>query len=59
MHMACSLFSERMYDRMQMTKILPKQVVADTTQTKTLSTILASRFSKDEIPSVLGLQLRT
>ncbi|KAG7224874.1 hypothetical protein INR49_014938 [Caranx melampygus] len=59
MHMACSLFSERMYERMQITKMLPKHVVADTTQTKTLSTMLASRSSKDEMPSVFGLQLRT
>lgn len=59
MHMACSLFSERMYERMQITKMLPTQVVADTTHTKTLSTMLASRSSKDEMPSVLGLQLRT
>lgn len=59
MHMAWSLFSDRIYERMQMTKMLPKQVVAETTQTKTLSTMLASRSSKDEMPSVLGLQLRT
>lgn len=59
MHMAWSLFSERMYERIQMTKMLPKQVVADTTQTKTRSTMLASRFSNEEMPSVLGLQLRT
>ncbi|TNN42287.1 hypothetical protein EYF80_047549 [Liparis tanakae] len=59
MHMAWSLFSDRMYERMQMTKMLPKQVVAETTHTKTLSTMLASRSSKDEMPSVLGLQLRT
>lgn len=59
MHMAWSLFSDRMYARMQMTKMLLKQVVAETTHTKTLSTMLASRSSKDEMPSVLGLQLRT
>lgn len=59
MHMAWSLFSERIYERIQMTKMLPKQVVADTTQTKTRSTMLARRSSKDEMPSVLGLQLRT
>lgn len=59
MHMAWSLFSDRMYERMQMTKMLLTQVTAETTQTKTLSTMLASRSSKEEMPSVLGLQLRT
>ena len=33
--------------------------MADTTQTNTLCMTLAKRFSRDEIPSVLGLQLRT
>ena len=44
---------------MQMTKMFPKQVVADTTHTNTLRTMFASRSSNDEMPSVLGLQLRT
>jgi hypothetical protein len=57
--MACSLFSDLMYGRIQITKMFPKQVMADTTQTKTLWMMLAKRFSRDEIPSVLGLQLRT
>lgn len=53
------LFSVVMKDLVRMTKRFPKQVMKATTQTKTRRTPLARRFSKEEMPSVLGLQLRT
>ena len=59
MQEACIEFSERISDLMPMTNRLPTQVSTAMTQTDTLSTTLASRSSKDEIPSVLGLQERT
>lgn len=59
MAMVCWLFSEARKDRMQTTKRLPKQVRQAMTQTKTRRMMLARRFSKEEMPSVLGLQLRT
>ena len=52
-------FSLAMHDRRQMTKIFPKQITKATTQTKTRRMMFASRFSNEEMPSVLGLQLRT
>lgn len=59
MAMVCWLFSVMMKDLMQMTKRFPKQVMQAMTQTKTRRMMLARRFSKEEMPSVLGLQLRT
>lgn len=56
MQAACRLFSARISDLMPMTKRLPKQVMKAMTHTDTLSTMLASRSSKEEMPSVLGLQ---
>ena len=44
---------------MKMTSKFPKQVMKAMTQTDTRSTTLASRSSKEEMPSVLGLQERT
>lgn len=44
---------------MKMTRRLPKQVMKAMTQTDTRSTMLANRSSKEEMPSVLGLQDRT
>lgn len=55
MQAACRLFSARISDLIPMTNRLPKQVMKAMTQTDTRSTMLASRSSKDEIPSVLGL----
>lgn len=56
MQAACRLFSARISDLMPMTKRFPKQVKKAMTQTDTRSTMLARRSSKDEMPSVLGLQ---
>lgn len=59
MHTACRLFSARMHERIPITKRFPKQVKKAMTQTDTLRIPLANRSSNDEIPSVLGLHLRT
>lgn len=59
MAMVWCWFSEAIQDRRQMTKMFPKQMMKATTQTNTRRMMFASRFSKDEIPSVFGLQLRT
>lgn len=59
MQAACWLFSARISDLMPMTSKLPKQVMKAMTQTDTRSTTLANRSSKEEMPSVLGLQERT
>lgn len=59
MAMVCALLSVTTQDRMQMTQRLPRQVMQAMTQTKTRRMMLASRCSKEEMPSVLGLQLRT
>lgn len=56
MQAACRLFSARISDLIPITKMLPKQVMKAMTQTDTRSSMLASRSSKDEMPSVLGLQ---
>lgn len=56
MQAACRLFSARISDLMPMTRRLPKQVMKAMTQTDTRSTMLANRSSKEEMPSVLGLQ---
>lgn len=56
MQAACRLFSARISDLMPMTRRLPKQVIKAMTQTDTRSTMLANRSSKEEMPSVLGLQ---
>lgn len=56
MQAACKVFSARISDLMPMTKRLPKQVMKAMTQTDTRSTMFAKRSSKDEMPSVLGLQ---
>lgn len=53
---AYRLFSARIRDLIPMTKMLPKQVTKAISQTDTRSTMLASRSSKEEMPSVLGLQ---
>lgn len=59
MAMACWLFSVATRERTQMTRRLPRQVTQAMTQTKTRRMMLARRCSKEEMPSVLGLQLRT
>lgn len=59
MQTACRSFSARISDLMKMTRRLPKQVMKAITQTDTRSTMLANRSSKEEMPSVLGLQDRT
>ena len=56
MQAACRLFSACISDLIPITKRLPKQVMKAMTQTDTRSSMLASRSSKDEMPSVLGLQ---
>lgn len=56
MQAACKLFSAPISDLMPMTRMFPKQVMNAMSQTETRSTMLASRFSKEEMPSVLGLQ---
>lgn len=53
------LLSGTMKDLRQMTKRFPKQVRQATSQTEVRRMRLARRCSKEEIPSVWGLQRRT
>lgn len=59
MDMACVSFSALINDLIPMTRRFPKHVTQAMTHTNTRRTLLAKRSSKDEIPSVSGVHIRT